>query len=95
MMTEWAGKPASMVPSLCCEAFMVAIKAHFDGNVFVPDEPVQFRPGEPVVVQPITGAQADQTPGSDVSFVRKLNIDLDARSLREIAEDPELNLENF
>jgi len=28
------------------------IKAHFDGRVFVPDEPVNLRPGQAVQVQP-------------------------------------------
>ena len=73
---------------------MAAIKAHFDGSVFVPDEPVQLRPGERVVIQRLGEAQADRAPGPDVSFVRKLNIDLDARSFREIADDPELSIEN-
>ncbi len=74
---------------------MVAIKAHFDGNVFVPDEPVPLRPGERVVIQQLGEAPAERAPGPDVSFVHKLNIDLDARSLREIVDDPELSLENF
>ena len=29
---------------------MVALKAHFDGNVIVPDEPVDLRPGDPLLV---------------------------------------------
>jgi len=74
---------------------MAAIKAHFDGSVFVPDEPVPLRPGERVVIQQVGEAQTDLTQEPDVSFVRKLNIDLDARSLREIADDPELSLENL
>ncbi len=73
---------------------MAAIKAHFDGNVFVPDEPVPLRPGEQVVIQRLGDAQIAQTAGSDTSFVRKLNIDLDAHALREIADDPELSIEN-
>jgi hypothetical protein len=71
---------------------MVAIKAHFNGSVFVPDEPVPLRPGESVVVQRLEEAEAASAP--DTSFLRKLNIHLDARSLREIANDPEFNLEN-
>ncbi len=74
---------------------MAAIKAHFDGRVFVPDEPVQFRPGEQVVVERLGDAPSKAAPGPDVSFVRKLNIDLDARSLREIVDDPELNIESL
>lgn len=30
---------------------MVAIKAHFDGKVFVPDEPVNLPSGQPVTMQ--------------------------------------------
>jgi hypothetical protein len=74
---------------------MVAIKAHFDGQVFVPDEPVGLHPGERVVVQRLGSGETVQALGPDISFVRKLNIELDARSLREIADDPELSLENF
>jgi hypothetical protein len=74
---------------------MVAIKAHFDGRVFVPDEPVRFRPGQQVMVQQVDSAEAGQEQSRDVSFVRKLNIDLDADSLGEIVNDPELGIENF
>lgn len=31
---------------------MATIKAHFDGKVFVPDEPVDLPKDQPVVVQP-------------------------------------------
>jgi predicted DNA-binding antitoxin AbrB/MazE fold protein len=72
---------------------MVAINAHFDGHVFVPDEPVQLRPGERVVVQHL--GVTTTSAASDGSFVRKLDIELDARALRDITDDPELNLENF
>ena len=64
---------------------MATIKAHFDGRVFVPDEPVQFRPGEQVVIERLSEAPSNMASGPDVSFVRRLHIDLDARSLREIA----------
>ena len=29
---------------------MVPLKAHFDGKVIVPDEPVDLRPGDPLLV---------------------------------------------
>ena len=75
---------------------MTAIKAHFDGQVFVPDEPVPLSPGERVLVQAAGGG----VPGAarrprDVSFLRKLNIHLDSDALREIIDDPELGIENF
>lgn len=74
---------------------MVAIRAHFDGKVFVPDEPVGLLPGDRVVVQQV--ARTPDAPGSDhdTSFVRKLDIHLDEQSLREIMEDPELGMENL
>jgi predicted DNA-binding antitoxin AbrB/MazE fold protein len=74
---------------------MDAINAHFDGHVFVPDEPVSFRPGEKVLIQPAGEFPVEASRGVDVSFLRKLDIDLDARSLREIIQDPELRLENL
>lgn len=30
---------------------MIAIKAHFDGRVIVPDEPVDFAPGQALIVR--------------------------------------------
>jgi hypothetical protein len=74
---------------------MPVIKARFDGRVFVPDEPVPLRLGEPVVVQPAATIETGQTRPPDVSVLRKLDIDLDQRSLREIIDDPELRIENF
>jgi hypothetical protein len=74
---------------------MAAIKAHFDGRVFVPDEPVELSPGQRVVVQQLAEGQAVQARGSDVSFLRRLNINLDDRLLGEILDDPELSIENL
>jgi predicted DNA-binding antitoxin AbrB/MazE fold protein len=74
---------------------MAAIKAHYDGHVFVPDGPVPLRPGEQVVIQRAGDVLDHQAPAPDVSFLRKLDIELDARSLREIVDDPELALENL
>ena len=74
---------------------MAAIKAHFDGHVFVPDEPVLLPPGERVVVQRMGEPPSERGRRADASFLRKLNIDLDARALREIIDDPELNIENL
>jgi hypothetical protein len=73
---------------------MAAIKAHFDGRVFVPDEPVLLQSGEQVVVQP-AAPQAARVRKADASFLRKLNIDLDARAVREIIDNPELRIENL
>ena len=74
---------------------MTAIKAHFDGRVFVPDEPVALKPGERVVVQAEAESVSEKEDTTDVSFLRKLDIHLDPKVLREIVEDPELSIENF
>ncbi len=52
------------------------IKAHFDGRVFVPDEPVNLRPGQPVQVQPEPKAHpnGDAAPSPDVIADRIRNI---------------------
>jgi hypothetical protein len=39
---------------------MVAFKAHFDGKVFVPDEPVNLEPNQRVTVQPETTKQEEK-----------------------------------
>lgn len=45
-----------------------SIKAHFDGRVFVPDEPVNLRPGQAVQVRPEHNVHpnGDQPPSPDV-----------------------------
>jgi hypothetical protein len=73
---------------------MTAIKAHFDGRVFVPDEPVALRPGEKVVVQAKTEPLPDRARTSDTSYLRKLDIHVDPELLRAIVEDPEFSIEN-
>ncbi|HRQ71853.1 MAG TPA: hypothetical protein PLU35_02370 [Phycisphaerales bacterium] len=52
------------------------IKAHFDGRVFVPDEPVNLRPGQRVQVRPehTVHPNGDQTPSPDVIADRIRNI---------------------
>ena len=49
---------------------MLAIKAHFDGRVSVPDEPVPLRLGELVVVQPAAGSRKrDQATAAIRTFL--------------------------
>ena len=73
---------------------MTAIKAHFDGRVFVPDEPVPLEPGDKVVVQAASERMADAPRVSDTSYLRKLDIQIDPELLRAIVEDPEFSIEN-
>ncbi|CAN5691346.1 hypothetical protein BH09PLA1_BH09PLA1_33420 [soil metagenome] len=39
---------------------MVAFKGHFDGKVIVPDEPVNLRPNEQLLIQVQSAVKADQ-----------------------------------
>jgi hypothetical protein len=43
---------------------MVAIKGHFDGKVIVPDEPLQLRPNQRLIVhvQPVEDRATDRRP---------------------------------
>ena len=75
--------------------FMIAIKAHFDGRVFVPDEPVPLAPGEKVMVQGTGERPAERGKTPDPSYLRKLDIDIDPELLRAIVEDPEFSIENI
>ena len=43
---------------------MVAIKAKFDGKVFIPDEPPALNPGESVVLHVEAAPAADRAPTS-------------------------------
>jgi hypothetical protein len=61
---------------------MVAIKAHFDGKVIVPDEPHDLRPGQEVVVQAEANASASETAD------RRDKRDFAAIVDRIIAENP-------
>jgi hypothetical protein len=72
---------------------MTTILAHFDGHVFVPDEPVDFPVGtalrvhvEPVHIEvtSVTTAPRKWQP---------LNIKIDAELSNAIALDPEFNIE--
>lgn len=51
------------------------IRAHFDGRVIVPDEPVSLRPGEPLMVHIDSAAQSPNgapTPELIAERIRRL-----------------------
>jgi hypothetical protein len=67
------------------------VLAHFDGQVFVPDEPVTLQPGAAVIVTPRDGGRRPES----ADFLRPLLFPPDAESSRKFLDDPETNLENF
>jgi hypothetical protein len=75
---------------------MPAIKAHFDGRVFVPDEPVPFRLGEQVVILWMADAVegAEKGPLPDESPLRPILVPSDPDAARRLICDPESGLEN-
>ena len=78
---------------MCYDDGMAKVKAHFDGKVFVPDEPVDFRPGARVDV---TIAPPVSAEGSDAGdLLAPVIVDLDRDTSLAIAHDPELRSENL
>ena len=76
---------------------MPAIKAHFDGRVFVPDEPVELPVGHPVMVY----RAATWSPARSAVSCR-MNRSCgrcwclsDPEAARRLICDPESGLENF
>ncbi len=67
------------------------ILAHFDGNVFVPDEPVTLEPGASVVVT----RTDDHQPSTSSDFLRPLLFPADPEASRQFLDDPETNSENY
>lgn len=74
---------------------MVSLKVHFDGNVFVPDEPVNLPSGATATVV------VDSKPGTNHVNPRKPSpqiepvlTGLDPELVRGIGQDPEFDLEN-
>jgi hypothetical protein len=39
----------------------MTFKAHFDGKVFVPDEPLHLAPGQPVIIRVVEASAEDAT----------------------------------
>jgi hypothetical protein len=71
---------------------MTMIRAHYDGNVFVPDEAVDVPVGAPLLMQ------VEPIPSDAVAIDNLLEpviLGLDARLSRAIASDPEFAAENM
>ncbi len=75
---------------------MPTIKAHFDGSVFVPDEPVQLPAGQPVMVYRASEVEPRllrrAVPGEPE--LRPVLIPPDPEAARRLICDPESGLEN-
>jgi hypothetical protein len=57
---------------------MVTVSAHFDGKVIVPDEPLELRPNQPLIVR-IEEVDADVAPeDSALSWLASNAIENDA-----------------
>ena len=78
------------------------VLAHFDGKVFVPDEPVDVPIGTPVRVRVESANEAMVTPPATSSPTKvtpaprrfqPLNIQIDPELSHAIALDPEFNIE--
>lgn len=70
---------------------MTSVTAHFDGQVFVPDEPVDLKPGTTVIV---TRTDVSQRPTSS-DFLRPVLFPPDPEASQRFLDDPETNLENY
>lgn len=68
----------------------MTIKAHYDGKVFVPDEPVPLTTGAAVSVTP--AMQSGAARGADEALPRLPLINLPPGLAQAIAEDPELDI---
>ncbi len=51
---------------------MTTIKAHFDGKAFVPDEPVDLPPDQPVTVQVDAGASNGKAAPNRQELIERL-----------------------
>ena len=69
---------------------MLTVKAHFDGRVFVPDEPVDCPPGRSAIVT--VGAAAASADKSDLLTGLPL-IYISPDDARGIAEEAEFDIE--
>jgi hypothetical protein len=68
---------------------MIALKAHFDGKVFVPDEPVQLAPNQQVQ---LTVAPAADAPAKPILTDGKIPLGQQPGVLRNFAPDWEAPL---
>ncbi len=67
-----------------------SIRAHFDGQVFVPDEPVGFAAGIAVVVTPQQVA-----PVTAIDFLQPVLFPTDSAASQRFLDDAETGLENY
>lgn len=73
------------------------IKAHFDGNVFVPDEGVELPMNQPVTVEPEVSDGTKDRPSvreRDEALVRFLSQPLNGKGLPDWAMDREYMYED-
>ena len=74
---------------------MTSVTAHFDGKVFVPDEPVDLEPGMSVIVTPTdVSKRVSKRPTTD-NFLRPVLFPPDPEASQRFLDDPETNLENY
>ena len=71
----------------------MTLKVHFDGKVFVPDEPVNLPTGATGEVV-VTTSSPDAAPSNGSSLVAPVIVGIDPELGRAIAEDPEFDIEN-
>jgi hypothetical protein len=69
------------------------VLAHFDGKVFVPDEPVDVPVGTPlrVHVEAVSGG----APDTSANLLSPVIVGLDATLAQAIASDPAFDAENM
>jgi hypothetical protein len=58
------------------EIVMVTFNAHFDGKVIVPDEPVDLRPNEALIVQ-VRSVEEEKSQGRALDWIAANAIDSD------------------
>jgi hypothetical protein len=69
------------------------VLAHFDGKVFVPDEPVDVPVGTPLRVH-VEAVSQEPIPMAHV-LLSPVIVGLDATLAEAIASDPEFDIENM
>ena len=70
---------------------MVALKAHFDGSVLIPEEPVELPCDRVLIVH----VDTERSFVRDESFLRPVLTPSDPDAARRLINDPESGLENF
>jgi hypothetical protein len=72
---------------------MTTVLAHFDGKVFVPDEPVDVPIGTPLRVH--VEAMSGEAPEKSANLLSPVIVGLDATVAEAIASDPAFDAENM